>query len=80
LHTFCTAYGKNTGRMRFAKFLRVNRKRKNYIVNTFGHAFGHTSGMIDAEIAERNNCGDVNQVKPRRGGGVREATYENRRQ
>jgi len=54
--------------MRFAKFLGVNRKRKNYIVNTFGHAFGHTSGMIDAEIAVRDNCGGRKPSKatPRR--------------
>ena len=43
------------------------------------NATSHAFGVIEAEIAERDPFGDVNRVKPRRGGGVRDATYENRR-
>jgi hypothetical protein len=43
------------------------------------NATSHAFGVIEAEIAERDPFGDVNQVKPRRGGGVRDTTYENRR-
>ena len=40
------------------------------ICNATSHAFS----VIEAEIAERDPFGDVNQVKPRRGGGMRDTT------
>jgi hypothetical protein len=68
----------------FRKVEQVKKKRKvrglaaHEMTPTY-NANSHAFGVIEAEIAEKDPFGDVNQVKPCRGGGVRDATYENRR-